>query len=1603
MRNSADDSGEHLRFDAFLDQLPDRSTRFDPRPRTWLLTGGAGSGKSTAILQCAIALLERETPCVVVDNRTIRQLDVHGLSVKDLARELRPSGIDEPLWKQHVKKSRVVFLVDALNELEREFDDTPEWKFIRRLVAGSHDFTVVATSRGRFDALEWTVQRDVDTLSIEPLGEQDIETYLGMRDGSATEALTEIRTGDMLGVASNPFMLTLLTDWLLGTRSVKDRKIPRSRADLLRETVVRPGSEGRFGETRAEREAAKRGLGMEAALCAAALAAITTGKGNADFLAVDVEALLGRVWGGEEAIGRTVKGFLETQMVQPVGDPADRQYSLLHPAFVDFGLALAWQNTSPPPVVLDPGYLDQCLGDWVGLQPDPDSAVLGLLGLLADDAAPAATGAAPGAAAGALSGTAHGTAPGTALGAALGAAAALSGRAGTPGTPGAPGAPGVSGTSGAGGTPAPRGTPAIPSRPVRHVNPLPPELIVDILLANRGVLGDEVRGVLWRQLGDCFTQGRQIRDRLAGALAGVPRTVLRDGFQRGLLRALNANDPVFADIILAALWNGLLDAPSLQRLRRTHQRNKRESAPRTPGRDDAAAAKRRAWLREDPDPLARRRSANWLSVRGGEQDVDDLQAAMRDDTDAAVRGASATALGRIGMFRALPALVATIGSDRNAVVRGSAASALGRIGRSEAVPSLTAAVTDDPDANVRGSAANALGLIGHSDAVTALIRGLADDNASVRGSSANALGLVGRFEAIPALTATLAGDREAHVRGSAANALGLIGHPEAVPTLTAALVGDDDNHIRGSAANALGLIGHPEAIPVLTRALAGDANANVRGSAANALGLIGHPEAIPALTTALGSDTDANVRGSSAGALGRIGHPGAVEALTATLVGDKDAGVRGSAANALGRTGHPEAIPALTTALAEEADSHTRGSAANALGLIGHAEAVPALAALLAEDENGIVRGSAANALGRIGHSAALPALTAALADDRDGHTRGSAANALGRIGDSAALPALTAALTDDDDKVRGSAANALGRISDPAAVPALTRAITDDPDDKVRGSAANALGHIGSPEAADILRHTIRNPDETYVTRRAAVGSLTHLDTGDESWITEVADRLRYTTRGNRAGRALRGAIVDLVGRREITPETKDWLVRVIHYDRDKENRTTALEGLARAGEADADLIKFIIAPERPRPDKRLRDSDAGVLGVAAAAVVRVAADDPDYTESLLPSVVRLLTQKTTYPATISKPFNQLRLLPLPVADRVFSRLVELVAKTPPENPYLETALAAERDILAERKRVQADVESFGLEPEAVLAGFREQRKSRFEVTTTGTGTATGAAEGTGTGVVGAGAAGARGDEYHVALLTAVPVEAKALFSVLAERGIARTSLQRNGRYYDVFELISADQRPVRVVTTLATDQGGQPAAAVTHELLSVFRPHLVLLVGVCGGFPEHGVAPGDVLLARAVFDYGPERVRPGGGGGRPQVYRGDEQVQRLFTALDVRGDLDKARGEGTLRVMDFASGEKVIAWREAELRAQLLDLSVDIGGVETEAHGVLHAIWETFKAKDFVGGAMLKCVSDLGDEEMAVDKQAKQTAAAQRAARVALDLVAAFRREDA
>jgi hypothetical protein len=76
--------------------------------------------------------------------------------------------------------------------------------------------------------------------------------------------------------------------------------------------------------------------------------------------------------------------------------------------------------------------------------------------------------------------------------------------------------------------------------------------------------------------------------------------------------------------------------------------------------------------------------------------------------------------------------------------------------------------------------------------------------------------------------------------------------------------------------------------------------------------------------------------------------------------------------------------------------------------------------------------------------------------------------------------------------------------------------------------------------------------------------------------------------------------------------------------------------------------------------------------------------------------------------------------------------------------------------------------------------------------------------------------------------------------------------------------------------------------------------------------------------------------------------------------------------------------------------VRRRIEAQSVDIIAFETEGHGMLHPLWEhDRKGLRPIPAGLIKTVTDLGDQDMLEDKEARQRKGTLRAMRVALALV--------
>jgi HEAT repeat protein/nucleoside phosphorylase len=1099
-----------------------------------------------------------------------------------------------------------------------------------------------------------------------------------------------------------------------------------------------------------------------------------------------------------------------------------------------------------------------------------------------------------------------------------------------------------------------------------------PDLLFDVILANRGILAEATQEALWTAAGEGLTThtGRPIRDASARHLAAFPHEIRLEGIKYQVHGALRVDEPEVAEQVHHALLRGTMSAEWLQRVRRELSRTwKQERSGPAEFRAESAQAPIHPdnlsdadlVAEEEPSESATRGSdtpAGALGQLGDRMAVPDLLKVLREAPDPKTRGTAATTLGKLGDRRAVPRLLETLLNDPDSGSRGPAATALGQLGDRFAVPVLCQTLLEDANPRVRGSAATALGQLGDRSATAALSQTLLKDaDPIVRGSAATALGQLADRSTLTALSQAFLQDAEPRVRGAVATALGQLADSSTVSVLSQALLQDAEPRVRGAAATALGLFADRSAVTALSQALLQDAEPSVRGSAATALGQFGDRPSVTILSQALLEDMHSKVRGSAATALGLLGDRAAVDALIQMLTGDEDPKNRGAAATALGKLGDRKAVPKLIETLLKEPMPVGRGSAATALGQIGDRSAVTALSEALLKDTDSKVRGSAATALGLLGDRAAVDALIQMLTGDEDPKNRGAAATALGKLGDRKAVPKLIKTLLEDPDPSgRWSAATALGQIGDRSAIPFLGQAL-NDPHTGVRSSASYAAGLLQAKELSDALRLRLFDPRESSRARLTAARSLIQISANAVSVLRQAADAARWDSSASARHETkwLSGLIVALVAKHAKQDEDFEWLERTARQNPNPINRIEALRHLSIYGRATDELILFLIAPVTPRPDGRKNDTDYGVLGEACAAVLRRYAAGNSPSERLLNAAVAILTSPGCRKQTISTALSILRTLPLADAARALNDLTARAQPTHSSGFLFFGHLDQHHRALERRKRVHQELLDLGKSPEAILKRFRplpffapEARMSQDR-------------------------------ETDVAVITAINEETASVLGEFRALGITVREQVISERYYYVAEVPKRGDsgKAVRVVLSQGTQKGALSAQSLTSSLLPHFQPRWILLAGICGGLDERNVSIGDLIVANHVFHYEPEKQMDGASGLRPAPYTCDPFILRAVQHLEVTGKLSGILGTNRILPKAYASGDKVLASRGSETRQKLLGISYDVAGFEMEAPGMLHAIAEAFKGPQYFAGGVIKAVCDLGDENMDASKK--------------------------
>jgi hypothetical protein len=596
-------------------------------PQTWLIHSPAGSGKSSLAIQLMLSLLGQDVACVLVTAANLK----HHSEIETphaLAEELQPPEVDETLWQSRAqrKRGKIVFIIDGLNEIQREFQDKPQWVLVRKLLEGNHTFPVLATSRYLPDDLDDT-ERTIFQLSLRPFNENQIQQYLQERGLNARQILDEAAAAGMQDATSNPFLLSLIAKHYTGIQRGFKEDWPKSRAELLRRTS-RTHQRMSPAQRKLQNE---QGVSQEAILCAASL--------SAEILSAEVvplkelNALLRRVWNlpeQAEVLNAFIQDFIDLDLVENIQGEGWR---FIHDSLLDFGIALACvrQNPDTPPVfAFISEQFDTLLGDWVGLHPDPDMAAQQVI----------------------EQARIHRT----------------------------------------------------------------PEKLIDVALANRGLLNIDTQNTLWQVIGQGLLSSRQTKVRVADRLGDLPKAVLHEARRRGVLRPLQKDNAWMAEHAEKALERGSFTGNILVGIRRAYNRlphdhklpEAKKNTTAQPKSIEKLSAKdldkKLVLLKDVSKPEKERRWAVMDLQQASSAEVSDLLIALLgDDPHESVRGAAANVLGQLNDRLAVePLAKALLDTNARADIRGSAATALGQIGDRQAVEALAKALLEDADSKVRG-------------------------------------------------------------------------------------------------------------------------------------------------------------------------------------------------------------------------------------------------------------------------------------------------------------------------------------------------------------------------------------------------------------------------------------------------------------------------------------------------------------------------------------------------------------------------------------------------------------------------------------------------------------------------------------------------------------------------------------------------------------------------------------------------------------------------------------------------------------------------------------------------------------------------------------
>jgi nucleoside phosphorylase len=245
-----------------------------------------------------------------------------------------------------------------------------------------------------------------------------------------------------------------------------------------------------------------------------------------------------------------------------------------------------------------------------------------------------------------------------------------------------------------------------------------------------------------------------------------------------------------------------------------------------------------------------------------------------------------------------------------------------------------------------------------------------------------------------------------------------------------------------------------------------------------------------------------------------------------------------------------------------------------------------------------------------------------------------------------------------------------------------------------------------------------------------------------------------------------------------------------------------------------------------------------------------------------------------------------------------------------------------------------------------------------------------------------------------HIAILTPIGVEYDAVRQHLKD-------IKEERHQQGLYEIGSFDTQIGNLsIVVQQTGARNSNIALATERIIDLYKPKIVLLVGVAGGVKD--VAIGDIVVAKKAYGYESGKETKEGFKSRPEVYTFTSTLQDVALSVGRKDTWYQRTGQNSHTHKSFigaiASGDKVIASTKTALYNFLKTHYNDTLAVDMEASG----FGEVFERHPQLKFLCIRGISDLLENKSKSDGLGSQNVAADNAAAFTFELIANLNKDD-